>query len=195
MLSVQRAKPSVFNTLSFFGPIYPHPPNRPYPGPTSSRGKGARPATIAAAGGDRAGLGWRGLLRRVRGLPSLGSPPAVGVDGDPARVLPIGPRPRRLESVGNDRFRVRLSLNRAAYRTLADNERAERSASSKRYLFKALRTSSGAPRHFPTRSRFGVGSHPLAPTWRLRRLSRRGGGGRVLTPSSPSGGRRPRSGP
>src|SRR6478752_8716663 len=124
---------SIFNALNFLDQTCPHPPNRPYPGPTSSRGKGARPATIAAAGGDRAGLGWRGLLRRVRGLPSLGSPPAVGVDGDPARVLPIGPRPRRLESVGNDRFRVRLSLNRAAYRTLADNERAERSASSKRY--------------------------------------------------------------
>jgi hypothetical protein len=43
-------------------------------------GKGAWPATDAAAGGDRAGLGWRGLLRRVRGLPSLGSPPAVGVE-------------------------------------------------------------------------------------------------------------------
>src|SRR6478752_7131164 len=133
MLSVQRAKPSVFNTLSFFGPIYPHPPNRPYPGRTSSRGKGARPATIAAAGGDRAGLGWRGLLQRVRGLPSLGSPPAVGVDGDPARELPIGPRLRRPGLAGNSRARVRLSLNRAAYRTLADNGCAERSASSKRY--------------------------------------------------------------
>src|SRR5437868_6468362 len=41
-------------------------PGRPYPDPTSSRGKGAWPATDAAAGGDRAGLGWRGLLQRVR---------------------------------------------------------------------------------------------------------------------------------
>jgi hypothetical protein len=50
------------------------PPNRPYPYPTSPQGKGARPATDAAAGGDRAGLGWRGLLQRVRGLPSLEEP-------------------------------------------------------------------------------------------------------------------------
>ena len=62
------------------------PSDRPYPLLTSPHGKGAWPATDAAAGGDRAGLGWRGLLQRVRGLPSLGSPPAVGVDGDQARV-------------------------------------------------------------------------------------------------------------
>ncbi len=42
-----------------------HPPqNRPHNGPTSSRGKGAWPATIVAAGGGRAGTGSRGILER-----------------------------------------------------------------------------------------------------------------------------------
>ncbi len=108
----------------------------PYPDLTSSQGKGAWPATDAAAGGDRAGLGWRGLLQRVRGLPSLGSPPVVGVERGQSASMPIGPRPRRPVSPERDRDRVRLSLNRAAHRTLAENDRAERSASSKRYLSK-----------------------------------------------------------
>jgi hypothetical protein len=38
--------------------------NAPHNHPTSSRGKGARPATEAAAGGGRAGLGSRGILDR-----------------------------------------------------------------------------------------------------------------------------------
>jgi hypothetical protein len=62
-------------------------------------------------------------------------PPSAS-NGDKARDLPIGPRPRRPVSPERGRDRVRLSLNRAAHRTLADNERAERSASSKRYLSK-----------------------------------------------------------
>ena len=136
--------------------LIPTLPDRPYPDLTSTQGKGAWPATDAAAGGDRAGLGWRGLLQRVRGLPSLGSPPAVGVERGQSASMPIGPRPRRPVSPERDRDRVRLSLNRAAHRTLAENERAERSASSKRYLSKhsgrcpALRvpfhTFSGQPR-------------------------------------------------
>jgi hypothetical protein len=60
-------------------------------------------------------------------------PPSAS-SGDKARDLPIGPRPCRPVSPERGRDRVRLSLNRAAHRTLANNERAERSASSKRYL-------------------------------------------------------------
>ncbi len=52
-------------------------------------------------------------------------PPSAS-NGDKARELPIGPRPRRPVSPERDRDRVRLSLNRAAHRTLAENDRAER---------------------------------------------------------------------
>ena len=63
----------------------------------------------------------------------MGNPPAVGVDEDWARA----PKTRALVAgSGSETIRTgfRLGLNRAAYRTLADNERAERLASSKRYF-------------------------------------------------------------
>ena len=55
ILWVSATNISKINILNFLDLIYPHPPNRPYPDLTSTQGKGAWPATDAAAGGDRAG--------------------------------------------------------------------------------------------------------------------------------------------
>jgi hypothetical protein len=67
-LGVQRMKTSDFNALNFLDPIGPHPPDPPYPVLTSTRGKGAWPATDAAAGGDRAGSSVGGGVRVCRDL-------------------------------------------------------------------------------------------------------------------------------
>jgi hypothetical protein len=113
------------------------PPNRPYPVSHLAAGKGRKASDRCGGGGRSSGTGLEGVTPACPGTPVVGGarPPSAS-NGDRARVLPIGPRPRRPGLVGNDRNRVRLSLNRAAHRKLADNDGAERQASSKRYLFK-----------------------------------------------------------
>jgi hypothetical protein len=79
---------------------YPPPVAAAYAVFTSSRGKGAWPATDAAAGGDRAGLGWRGLRQRVRGAWRCRPRPPSASLGIGVRVLMIRV-PWRPEFVGN----------------------------------------------------------------------------------------------
>ena len=95
---------------------------------TSSRGKGAWPATIVAAGGDRAGTGSRGLLGRSGAeLAGLTRPPSAW-SGERVRPSPIA------GSLGNERSQVPTRPEQGHLPgTLADNGRAERRASSKRY--------------------------------------------------------------
>ena len=98
-------------------------------------------------GGLSSGTG-RGMeTHAVRGSRRRGTRPPSASPGAPreqssTRVPGGGFAPKGGRS-------VRLSVNSAAYRTRTHNDGAERSASSKRYLFKELRTSSGAPRPFP----------------------------------------------
>jgi hypothetical protein len=130
-LGVQRTKFHDFNALNFLDPIWSSPSRPPVSCSHLVAGKGRMAS-------DRCGGGGRSSGDRRAGVDSRrwGARPPSASNGDKARVLPIGPRPRRPGLVGNDRNRVRLSLNRAAHRKLADNDGAERQASSKRYLFK-----------------------------------------------------------
>jgi hypothetical protein len=99
-------------------------------------------------GGRSSGTGLGGVTSACPGSLALQVPPAVGVDEDRARVSMTRALVAGIwsETIGTG---LRLGLNRAAYRTLADNDGAERLASSKRYSFKHFRTMSGAPRPFP----------------------------------------------
>jgi hypothetical protein len=56
-----------------FGKSPQHLQNLPYPNPTASHGKSARPATELAAGGDRSGLGSREIRDRS-GDPGVAGP-------------------------------------------------------------------------------------------------------------------------
>ena len=142
-------------------------------------GKGAWPATDAAAGGDRAGAGVRGLLTRSGDSFRWGARPPSASSEDKARDLPIGPRPRRPGPVGNDRTRVRLSLNRAAHRTLADN--ASRGATGFVETVHTINHSGRRPAlrdpfHFNSADfRVRLQSHATKPPQSLRDSSPRGG--------------------
>jgi hypothetical protein len=154
VLGVQRTNPGDFNALNFLDPIWSSPSRPPVSLTHLVAGKGRKASDHCGGGGRSSGGRREGVTRAVRGLPSLGSPPAVGVERGQSACIAHWPAPSAAGPVGNDWDRVRLSLNRAAHRMLADNDGAERLASSKRYLSQTLRTSSGAPRPFPFPQRF-----------------------------------------
>ena len=117
-LGVQRTKSRDFSALNFLNRTYPHPPDLPYPLPTSTQGKGAWPATDAAARGDRAGSSVGGGFACVGTSSNLTSLEPVGPGTQKRRGvragLAAGPQKRgrsgipmlRDPSVGGDRGRA-----------------------------------------------------------------------------------------
>ena len=128
-------------------------PDRPYPDLTSTHGKGAWPATDAAAGGDRAGLGWRGLLQRVRGLLSLGSPPAVGVERGQSACIAHWPAPSAA-GTGSKGSVPGPAKPQQGCPPDAGGKRPRGAIGFVETVFvQTLRTMSGAPRPFPIAQR------------------------------------------
>jgi hypothetical protein len=180
MLGVQPKNSHGFNVLNFLDPNLSSPFQTAVCWSHLVAGKGRMASDRCGGGGRSSGTGLEGVTPACPGSLALQAPPAVGVDGDKARDLPIGPRLRRPVSPERDRDRVRLGLNRAAHRTLANNERAERSASSKRYLSKNPGRCPALRVPFQQLSERSREAANTCPTWRLRRLSApTGGGGRV----------------
>jgi hypothetical protein len=87
-LGVQPMNPSKFNALNFLDPFLSSPFQPPVCLTHLVAWKGRKASDRCGGGGRSSGNRRAGVTRAVRGLPSLGSPPAVGVERGSARDLP-----------------------------------------------------------------------------------------------------------
>jgi hypothetical protein len=139
-----------------FTALHPRLQILPYSLPTSSRGKGAWPATVAVTGCDRAGTGPRGILGRSGDLVAgQARPPSAWLKAKESVLACSGPLSSTVEPTGNGKARVPVRPEQGHLTgrwriTIARSVGLRRNGIS----LSKLRTLSGAPRPFPSTRSF-----------------------------------------